>query len=192
MEELPNKGSPGWVLFEDCLLGEAGRFKYWTIIAEIDDFAIGKDNPFRENRAILSYLAKNEKNVIDWQFKDEMWRVSYDIGNVDIEETDNGIICYENLGNEDIQVFITLKESIGNYPKAWKLWPTFENYFNLRTDERGNLVDPYNGNLVAKIPFPAEKGPVCIRTDYLQDYLAARNMVLIRQHDYIRFWKEYI
>jgi hypothetical protein len=188
MEELPKEGSPDWVLFKDRLQEEAGRSNHWTIIAEIENFAIEKNNPFREHRATLSYLVRKEKSIIDWQFRNEMWRVSYNIGNVDIEELDNGIICYENLGNEEIRVFITLKEAIGNYPNAWKLWPTFENYFNLRADQSGNLVDPYNGELVAKIPFPAEKGPVCIKTDYLRDYLAARNMVLIRQHDYTRFW----
>jgi hypothetical protein len=76
MEELPNEGSPGWVLFEDCLHEEAGRSNHWTIVAEIENFAIGKDNPFREHRATLSYLARNEKSIIDWEFKNEMWRVS--------------------------------------------------------------------------------------------------------------------
>lgn len=192
MEELSNKGSPAWVLFEDCLLKEAGRFNYWTIIAETYDYSIRNDDPFRENRATLSYLARNKRDIIERIFADDMWDVQYDIGDVDVEKSDNGVICYENLGDEDIRVFITMKESIGNYPKEWKLWPTFGNYFNLRADEKGNLVDPYNGELIAKIPFPAENGPVCIRTDYLQDYLAARNMVLIRQHHYTRLWKEYI
>lgn len=192
MEELSNKGSPSWVLFEDCLLKEAGRFNYWTTVAETENVAIRNEDKFREHRATLSYLAKNEKNIIERIFKDDRWNVYFDIGKVEIEESENGIIFYENLGNEKIQIFVTLKESIGNYPKAWKLWPTFENYFDLRADEKGNLVDPYNDELVAKIPFPAEKGPVSIRTDYLQDYLAARNMVLIRQHDYTRLWNEYI
>ncbi len=192
MTELLSKGSPSWVFFEECFHNEVGRFNYWTTVAEIDNFERQNEDTFREHKGILSYLAKNEKSIIDWQFKNEMWRVSYNIGNVDIEESDNGVIFNENLGNEEIQVFITLKKSIGNYPNAWKLWPTFENYFDLRADEKGNLVDPYNDELVAKIPFPAEKGPVSIRTDYLQDYLAARNMVLIRQHDYTRLWEEYI
>ena len=57
-------------------------------------------------------------------------------------------------------------------------------------DNAGNLVDPYTGEVVVKIPHPAYEGPVYVRTDYLQDYLGARNMVLIRQHDHRRHWLE--
>jgi len=92
MTELLNKGSPNWILFEDCLHNEAGRFNYWTTVVEIDNFERQNEDLLREHRAILSYLAKNEKGIIDWQFKNEMWRVSYNIGNVEIEESDNGAL----------------------------------------------------------------------------------------------------
>jgi hypothetical protein len=58
MEELSSKGSPSWVLFEECFLNEAGKFNYWTKVAEIDNFERQNEDPFREHRATLSYLAK--------------------------------------------------------------------------------------------------------------------------------------
>lgn len=192
MKELTEIGSSGWVHFEDCLQSEAGRANSFAVIAEVDDFKSARVGPFIERRYTLSHLAPSKKETVDKILETDSWDVQYDLGDVGIEKLDEGIICCEYLGNEEARVFITLKESVGDFQNTWKLWPTFENYFNLRYDDDGNLVDPYSGELIAEIPFPAERGPVRIRTDYLQDYLAARNMVLIRQHDYSRSWKDYI
>jgi hypothetical protein len=190
---MPNNillGSFEWARFEDWLSNEAGKYHDWTVVAELESCSGVKNEPFTERRATLSYLARNKKESVLKAFEYDGWDTQYDQGNVHIEESDEGIICHENLGDDAARVFITLKDEIGTFPAVWKLWHTFENYFNLRNDEKGNLIDPYNGDLVVEIPYPADKGPVRIRTDYLQDYLAARNMVLIRQHDHRRRWLE--
>lgn len=190
---MPNNillGSPEWARFEDWLSNEAGKYHYWTVVAESESYFGVKNEPFTESRATLSYLARNKKESLLQAFEYDGWDTQYDQGNVSIEKTDEGIICHEDLGDDTARVFITLKNEIGPFPAVWKLWSTFENYFDLRNDENGNLVDPYNRDLVVEIPYPADKGPVRVRTDYLQDYLAARNMVLIRQHDHRRHWLE--
>ncbi|MCK4525837.1 hypothetical protein KAW18_00585 [candidate division WOR-3 bacterium] len=183
-------GSPEWARFEDWLSNEAGKYHYWTVVAELESYSGVKNEPFTERRATLSYLARNKKESVLKAFEYDGWDTQYDQGNVHIEESAEGIICHEDLGDDAARVFITLKDEIGPFPAVWKLWPTFENYFNLRNDEKGNLIDPYNGDLVVEIPYSADKGPVRVRTDYLQDYLAARNMMLIRQHDHRRYWLE--
>ncbi len=183
-------GSPEWARFEDWLYNILGKYNDWTVVAEFESYSGIKDEPFTERRATHSYLTRNKEETIKKAFEYDEWDTQYDQGNVYIEDADDGIICHEDLRDDVARVFITLKNEIGPYPRVWKLWPTFESYFDLRNDENGNLIDPYNSDLVVKIPYPADKGPVRVRTDYLQDYLAARNMVLIRQHDHRRHWLE--
>ncbi len=185
-------GSPEWARFEDWLHNILGKHDDWTVVAEFEGYSGVLGEPFTESRATLSYLARNKEEAIKKAFEYDGWDTGYDQGNAYIEDADNGIICQEDLGDDAARVFVTLKDGIGPYPAVWKLWPTFENYFDLRNDKNGNLVDPYSGDLVVEIPYPANKDHVRVRTDYLQDYLAARNMVLIRQHDHRRHWLELI
>lgn len=185
-------GSPEWARFEDWIHTILGRYCDWTVIAELERFSGVNDEVFSETRAILSYLARNKEESMIKAFEYDGWDTQYDQGGVWVEDADNGIICHEDLGEDSAKVFVTLKDKIGSYPVEWKLWPTFENYLGLRNDRNANFLDPYNGKLVVEIPYPADKGPVRVRTDYLQDYLAARDMVLIRQHDHRRHWLELI
>jgi len=183
-------GSPEWARFEDWLHNILGKYNDWTVVAELESNSNERNEPFTEHRATLSYLTRNKKETVIKALEYDGWDVQRDQGNGYIDDTDDGIIFHEDLGNDSARVFITLKDEIGPYLAIWKLWPTFENYFDLRNDKNGNLIDPYNGALIVEIPYPADKSPVRIRTDYLQDYLAARNMVLIRQHDHRRHWLE--
>jgi hypothetical protein len=182
-------GSPQWARFEDWLSNVAGRHRDWTIVAEMDSYSGVREEPFSERKATLSYLARNTRDSVLKAFETSDWDVHFDIGDVSIEETDKGIVCHENLGDDAGRAFITLRDERGPYPDAWRMWPTFESYFDLRKDGE-NLVDPYTGEVIVEIPNPAHLGPVRARTDYLQDYLSARNMVLVRQHDHRRHWLE--
>lgn len=183
-------GSTEWAWFEDWLSNILGKYNDWTVIAKLPIYYSEKKCPFTEYISILSYLAINKKEVIKRIFECAGWDIQYTQRDPNIEVADRGIICQKELGDDAAKVFVTLRGEIGPYPAIWKLWPTFENHFNLRNDKNGNLIDPYTGDLVVEIPYPADKGPVRVRTDYLQDYLAVRNMVLIRQHDHRRHWLE--
>ena len=183
-------GSPEWARFEDWICDILGKPDDWTVIAELNNYSSTGDDPFTESRTTLSYLAANRAELVEKIFKYDSWDIQYTQGNGYIKDTGDGIIFDEDLGDDEGRVFVALKDEVGSYPAVWRLWPTFENYFDLRNDENGNLIDPYDRELVVEIPFPAGKGPVRVRTDYLQDYLAARNMVLIRQHDHRRRWLE--
>ncbi len=181
-------GTPVWARFEDWLEDILGKYSDWTIVAELEDYTGSSKEPFSEMKATLAYLAKYDQTDLKNTFQYDGWDVQYDQGKAYSEEADEGAIFHESLGGPDARVFVVLKDEIGNYSAEWKLWPTFENYFDLRYDRDGNLVDPYSGELIGMIPSPAKEGPVQVRTDYLQDYLAARSMVLIRQHDHRRHW----
>lgn len=191
MEKAIQIGSPSWARFEDWINNIFGKYSHWTVVAELEDFSGISTSKFFEMKATLSYLIENDIEKLNSIFAYDGWDTQYDQGRVSFEETDQGAIFHEILGS-DARVFISRKETIGTYQSYWKLWPTFENYFDLRSDENRNLFDPYNREMVVEIPFPSECGPVRVRTDYLQDYLAARNMVLIRQHDHRRHWSELI
>jgi len=168
-----------------------GKYSHWTVVAELEDYAGISTSDFFEMKTTLSYLVNNDIEKLKSIFAYDGWDAQYDLGHVSFEETDQGSMFHEAIGI-DTRIFISRKEPIGTYQSHWKLWPTFENYFDLRPDEKGNLFDPYNREMVVEIPFPSESGPVRVRTDYLQDYLAARNIVLIRQHDHRRHWNEHI
>lgn len=189
MVKTIQEGSPNWARFEDWINNILGKYYHWTVVAELEDSSGISTGNFSEIKATLSYLVKNDIEKLKSIFTYDGWNTQYDQGRVSFEEIDNGAIFHEILGT-DARVFITRKEEIGKYPSLWKLWPTFENYFDLRADENGDLFDPYNREMVVEIPYPSDKGPVRVRTDYLQDYLAARKMVLIRQHDHRRHWQE--
>jgi hypothetical protein len=183
-------GSPKWARFEDWLSGEAGRAHDWVVVAQLDDVSGLTEKGFVEKRATLSYLARNRRETLKRAFQHVSWDLHYGTGPVYVEEADHGIACHEDLGDNAARIFVYLRNEIASYPAVWKFWPTFENYFDLRSDQTGDLVDPYSGEVIARIPCPASKGPVRVRTDYLQDYLAARKMVLVRQHDHRRHWPE--
>lgn len=191
MEKAIHIGSPSWARFEDWINNILGKYSHWTVVAELEDYKGISTSKFFEMKATLSYLVNNDTEKLKNIFTYDGWDTQYDQGRVSFEETDQGAIFHEILGT-DARIFISRKETIGTYQSHWKLWPTFENYFDLRSDENGNLFDPYNREMVVEIPFPSERGPVRVRTDYLQDYLAARNMVLIRQHDHRRHWNDLI
>lgn len=189
MKTKITEGNPEWARFEDWLNDKLGHQSDWTVIAEQKRYN-SMDLPFDECCSTLSYLAKYDAEVLDKLFSYDSWDIQYHDGTVYFEEDEEGNIFVENIQHGDAKVFVYRRNEIAQYPSVWKLWPTFENYYNLRRDSDGNLIDPYTDEIVVKISYPADKGGVSVRTDYLRDYLAARNMVLIRQHDYNRIWAE--
>jgi len=190
MASITQEGTPEWARCHDLMNDFLGRYREWTVVAEIAVWIATPEPPFFELRYALSYLADNREEILKEIFQRDTWDTQYDQGRVDLLEADEGAVLHESLENSGARVFITLRKQIGPYPECWRMWPTFENYFDLRTDEGGNLVDPYTSETVAQIPSPSTVGPVKVRTEYLQDYLAARNMILVRQHDIRRHWKE--
>lgn len=183
-------GSGPWARFDDWLEASAGIRHPWTLIAVLDFMNTPKDSLPYEQLGTFSYLLQNESEVVKDVLSYDSWDAQYDLGSVSAEYSDEGIILCERIVEDNARVFLTLEESIGDFPARWVVWPTFINYFDLRQDKNGNLIDPYNLDEVMKIPCPASSGQVLVRTDYLQDYLSARNMVLIRQHDHRRFWEQ--
>ncbi len=185
-------GTSEWARFQDWLRGEAGIKTDWTIVANAEPHGEAWEKPFVQNSGTLSYLVKNDLTAINEAFAKETWDLNYNSAEIEICTTDKGPHARERLGNNVGRPFLALKDAVGKYKDEWDILPALPSYFNLRVDDIGNYVDPYTSDIVVYIPYPAKSGPLKIRTDYLQDYLSARNMVLIRQHDILRYWKNYI
>jgi hypothetical protein len=189
---LPNAevrpGTPEWAGFDDWIRRRLGAGCDWTVVAEAQDYSGLRQHRYNERRATHSYLVRNDPSILKGVFECDGWDVHFEHGGVSFDGQDHGVSCHEELGDESSRVFIRLRRELGPHPAAWELWPTFVLYFDLRAGHDGALIDPYTEEEVARVPYPASSGPVEIRTYYLQDYLSARDMVLVRQHDHRRHW----
>ncbi len=181
-------GSTEWIKWEDWLRRFAGKCSDWTIIAQADGFDhIGKED-FTETYGTLSYLAKYDEEILRKVMAGDTWSVHYEDQFLLINSTDSGVEAEFNPSTDEERSFVVQKPGLYDFPSSWRLCHSFEDYFDLRYDQNGQLVDPRTGETIVRIAVPATLGPVEMRTDYLQDYLAALGMVLIRQHDHRRHW----
>jgi hypothetical protein len=186
-------GSSRWACFEDWINGTLGQIQDWTIVAQVDKYPTPLQ-PTYEVKTIFSYLTPKGKHLNEI-FDHDTWDADCHFGSSEIyykrgRRKDSEIVQCQEAGNKLKRPFITLKESQGSYGSFWRLWPTFEDYFDLRSNGQGAYVDPFKQEEVVKFPPSSHTGPVLVRTDYLRDYLASRNMVLIRQHDHRRHWPQ--
>ncbi|HVF59926.1 MAG TPA: hypothetical protein VNJ70_08980 [Thermoanaerobaculia bacterium] len=185
-------GSEDWAQFTDWLEEGLGRVTDWTVVAKTFDGGKPFTNGFKETLATFSYLVDPREVPLEEIFSGTYWDLPSDFeALVDHPTADhNGDVYVDALKATKLHALTQFRSSIGDYPAEWRMWPALEDYFNLRRAQNGDLIDPYTGTRVAEMPEDADNEPVRIRTDYLREYLAARRMVLIRQHDHTRFWKE--
>jgi hypothetical protein len=177
-----------WVNYSDWLEVVSEPQRDWTTIARYDPID-PQDYDFEQYPAMLSYLQRINKNL-DGVLSSEQWDVHYDFGQIHIARGRGGIRCVDSNMEKDKAPLVLYRGAVANHPSEWQLSPAFEQYFDLRLDSPGEYVDPLTGEVIVKLSWPADAGPVEMRTDYLRDYLAARKMSLIRQHDIRRYWKE--
>jgi hypothetical protein len=190
MTQKTGPGTEDWIMWGDWLHQYAGRYRDWTIIAQDDRFSrIGKE-AFTESLGTLSYLAKYDENVIRTALTKDTWLVRFEELSLNVNSYKSSVKAEFNFGTDDARIFVTRKPPLYDFPSIWRLDHSFEDYFDLRYDRKDQLIDPRSGEIVGRIAMPADSGPIEIRTDYLQDYLAALGMVLIRQHDHRRHWHE--
>lgn len=185
-------GSPEWVMWEDWLKKYFGKYSDWTIIAEDQPIIYERKEPYFESRGTLSFLAKNQKEILKNLFSDNRWTINYGEISLYPDLIKGVVIAKHYIGNDYGIPFITYLSTKRIYPGYWRLCATFEDYFDLRYDDQRQLIDPQSDDIVVKIAYPADSGALIIRTDYLQEYLAGRDLILIRQHDHRRFWKDHI
>jgi hypothetical protein len=139
--------------------------------------------------SIFSYLLPNEPAFVNDAFKDDSWDIQACIRTLEADEMDGKIIARSCLPSRNIEPIISHDEGLGKHETIWRIWYPLIDFFRLSLNGKGDgYIDPYSEFSVIRIKNPASNGRVEIRTDYLQEYLAARSMILIRQHDHRRFW----
>lgn len=183
-------GTENWARFTDWLEERLGRPTDWTVIAKTFDAGRPSTGSFTENLATFSYLVDPQETPLDGIFSDTYWDLHADFeALVDRTSATGEDVYVDALRQGKLHPLTQFRSSIGDYPAEWRIWPALEDYYNLRRARDGHLVDPYTGARVVEVPEDADNEPIRVRTDYLREYLAARRMVLIRQHDHTRLWK---
>jgi hypothetical protein len=178
--------SPEWRRFEDWLAKHFGKRHDWTIVAQFDSASSSDGALARDSHATFSYMIDNTKEAFEKNFDTDTWYEQPSFGTGFTSNENEGLRYYSDDGNEGRYIFVTLVDGIADFPSYWSLWPPFVHYSRLREKPKGILVDPCSGDDVVRFPKSVDSGPVEIRTDYLQEYLAARGCILVRQHDYRR------
>ncbi|MEW5924839.1 MAG: hypothetical protein AB1746_12720, partial [Candidatus Zixiibacteriota bacterium] len=187
---IMTKGSKEWVYWEDLLSKELGQYLDWTTIAELNDASFPENWQYVEKRATLSFITENSTESCSKFFKNDSWDIHFEVSSINISDYSDKLSAEINSAPLGIEYIITKVESLGKYPQEWRLWFPLMDYFRLFRNTGGNYVDPQNDDVVIRMPPKFSEGPIQIRTDYLQDYLAARDMILIRQHDHRRHWSK--
>jgi len=184
-------GSEDWPRFSDWLQGGLGQMTDWTVVAKTCDYGRSFVGGFDETLATFSFLVDPREVSLEEIFSNTSWDLHADFESiVDRPSKDHSGEMYVDVLREGVRhPLVQFRNSIGDYSATWRVWPALEDYFNLRRAQSGDLVDPYTGTKVVEMPEDAHNDPVRIRTDYLREYLSARRMILIRQHDHKRFWR---
>ena len=182
-------GSLEWARFRDWLTGALGFIKDWTIIAAHSEIVLSPDRAFAERRSATSFLCPNTKKALSQVLAEPLSGISETRESIWVNATGRRPKIAGNRLPNGWKTIVTRREAYGEtYPECWRLSPELEEYFNLRMTRPGIFVDPESGDEVIKAPYRVAEGPVPVRTDYLQEFLAAWNKVLIQQFDIKRKW----
>lgn len=188
MSKIIEPGSIDWVMWVDWLNQYAGRFRDWTIVAQYDGFSHIGEKAFTWSFSTFSILVRNDEQIIKTFFNSNRYAFDFNQRVVDIDSSGSKPEVEIRCFNKDTMLLISKIPKIYDYQSTWRMEHLFEDYFDLRYNDAGQLLDPRSGEIIVKIPNPVDSGPVEIRTDYLQDFLAGINMILIRRHDHRRHW----
>jgi hypothetical protein len=188
MKETFRPGSLEWASFRDWIESGFGRETDSVVLAKTYDSGRPFTDGFMENLATFSYLVDPDEVQTDEIFSSPYWDLPPDFSSLIDRPSEDGELYVDALNGKKLHPLLQFCRSIGDYRAEWRVWPALEDFFDLRPGADGNLYDPYTGRVVVKLPEDADNDPVVVRTDYLREYLSARRMLLVRQHDHTRFW----
>lgn len=149
----------------------------------------------RESYATFCALMPNKKDLIKRVLMSPYWEISFDFGSPGFwREGAKGAIYYERFRYSCNEIFfeplIICRSFHELYENSVELSEEFRLYHNLYHDKNKDdfifIDNTGEEDVAAKIEKINDDFKVCIKTKYLRDFLAAKNMVLIRFHDHIR------
>ena len=177
MVELDDKS---FLYFED-ITGKYDDPSGWITVGRFDDDGI------RDSRCVFSALASNNSGTLTHLFSKHGWDVRFEFGHPYFSGQDD---IEFNLGNKlsdsdsAIESFIIYRSFHGLFPDIFEPVQNFILYHELIYDDKSkSYIKPISTEPVIRYFNPKY---IQVRTGYLKDYLAARNMILVRFHDHER------
>ena len=163
--------------------------KSWITVAQHD---VSKRDGYKVDLFMTSVLAPPGSDgalLINSQ-----WLASNDFGRTDVWEDGGQVLIEEqteaHVGkNEDVRIepFTFLRLWNDTWPSKFELIQNFILFYNLHFDTTDNKYVAVNAagdaTDVVKIRDEAQRRKIDIRTEFLRNYLACRERILVRQHD---------
>lgn len=153
----------------------------WITVARFDSYGV------RDCRCLFSALASNNSDAYPHLFSTPGWDVQTDFGHPYFSGWKNIEFSLGNeLSNSNIRIesFVIYRTFHNLFPDAVDLVQNFILYHKLVYNNQYNsYIEPISTEPVIKYVNPKY---VQVRTEHLKDYLAARNMILVRFHEHER------
>jgi hypothetical protein len=173
-----------FLIFKDYLSSNEHLDKDWITVARFDDFESAS------SFGTFSVLVPNRLLFKIRILRNSDWEQYTSFGNPYFSQSfPSKKICF-NVGNEAVQngisfeAFTILREFHDAFPSRVEIAQNFVLYHGLYLNNQSqNYIEPLSEDIVISYEGPAH---VKIKTSYLKDYLAARQMVLVRYHDHRR------
>lgn len=169
--------------FEDWISSEEHLRRDWIVVARFDDFS-------EDSFGTFSALAPNDPKIIQEILSSWSWNLSTDFGRPYFSKHYPSKKISFHLGDKEkkngipFEAFTILREFYSAAPSRVDIAQSFVFYHGLCYDaHKGRYVEPISEDEVIKYVNPCF---VIVKAPYIRDYLAARNMVLVRYHDHRR------
>jgi hypothetical protein len=169
--------------FDDWIAAKTHLRKDWITVGRFDDFSHNSFGTF-------SVLAPNESETIKKILAGWSWEQSSDFGKPYFSMHYPSKKISFHLGDKEerngisFEAFTILREFYSAAPSRVDVIQSFMFYHGLCCDSQNDrCIEPISEEEVIKYVNPCF---VNIKTHYIRDYLAARNMILVRYHDHRR------
>ena len=158
----------------------------WTVVGQEKIYRKGN---FEMKFFSISVLA--ETNSPQRLIAETTWLTNSDFGNTKIEKDDDGKLYYDQNVKKKFdgillepfvmyRVWDRIKDD-----KEFEVIQDFVLFHNLFFDKNGNALDETGDKIIVEINHEVNNKEIKIDTEYLRNYLAFKNKVLIRQHEHV-------
>jgi len=182
-----NSDDRAFLLFKDWISSKEHLRKDWITVARFDDFS-------NDSFGTFSVLAQNDPEIIQKVLISWSWNLYTDFGKPYFSQSHPSHEIRFHIGDKEIkngisfEAFTILREFHTAFPSRVDIAQSFVFYHGLYFElENNRYIEPINEEPVIKYVTPCF---VQIKTSYIEDYLAARNMILVRFHDHRRCVKK--
>jgi len=184
-----------YLKFEDWQK-EVSRNRLNDVWLVVYSFKKESDREHNGEYATFCAILPNKEDLIKKVLMNSSWEISYDYGCpefwLDMRE---GKIHYERFGSSFNEIpfepLVICRSFYGLREDSVELSEEFRLYHNLYHDRRKDefifIDESGEEDVAAKIEKTDDDFVVSIKIRYLRDFLAAKNTVLIRFHDHIRY-----